>query len=59
MLVGGLAVVAGLLLSYHLQVATGPAIAGLAVLGFFLVLAATEFRDRVASLRAARSPTAA
>jgi ABC-type Mn2+/Zn2+ transport system permease subunit len=59
MLVGGLAVVAGLLLSYHLQVATGPAIAGLAVLGFFLVLAATEFRDRVASLRTARSPTAA
>lgn len=45
--VGALAVVAGLLLSYHVGVATGPAIAGLSVLGFFLVLGLREVRDRV------------
>jgi ABC-type Mn2+/Zn2+ transport system permease subunit len=49
---GSVAVVAGLIVSYHAATATGPTIAGLAVLIFFLVLAAVEVRDRAARLRA-------
>lgn len=41
---GALAVVVGLLVSFHLGVAAGPAMAGLSVLGFFVVLAFTEVR---------------
>jgi ABC-type Mn2+/Zn2+ transport system permease subunit len=39
---GSLAVLVGLLLSYHLATATAATIAGVSVLGFFVVLAATN-----------------
>lgn len=39
---GSLAVLVGLLLSYHLATATAATIAGISVLGFFVVLAATS-----------------
>ena len=39
---GSLAVLVGLLLSYHLATATAATIAGVSVLGFFVVLAATS-----------------
>jgi ABC-type Mn2+/Zn2+ transport system permease subunit len=39
---GSLAVLIGLLLSYHLATATAATIAGISVLGFFVVLAATN-----------------
>lgn len=51
---GSLAVVAGLLVSFHAATATGPTVAGLAVLGFFVVLGVTEARDRVAQARTTR-----
>jgi ABC-type Mn2+/Zn2+ transport system permease subunit len=57
--VGSLAVVAGLVVSYHAATATGPTIAGLAVLTFFLVLAGVEIRDRGARRRALRQPVTA
>jgi ABC-type Mn2+/Zn2+ transport system permease subunit len=57
-LVGSVAVVAGLLVSYHQATATGPTIAGLAVLAFFAVLTGTELRDHLARARAARQPAA-
>jgi ABC-type Mn2+/Zn2+ transport system permease subunit len=56
--VGSLAVVAGLIVSYHAATATGPTIAGLAVLTFFLVLAGVEVRDRFARRRAVAAPAA-
>jgi ABC-type Mn2+/Zn2+ transport system permease subunit len=46
-LVGAVAVVAGLLLSFHLGVAGEPAIAAIAVAEFFLVLAGVEVASRV------------
>jgi ABC-type Mn2+/Zn2+ transport system permease subunit len=46
---GSLAVVVGLLVSYHLATATAATIAGVSVLGFFVVLAA---QNTVAALRA-------
>jgi zinc/manganese transport system permease protein len=55
-LVGSLAVVLGLVVSFHAATATGPTIAGLAVVGFFLVLALVEVRDRVARARATSGP---
>lgn len=51
MLLGGLAVVVGLLLSFHLALATAATIAGLTVLTFFVVLAIQEARHRVAVVR--------
>jgi ABC-type Mn2+/Zn2+ transport system permease subunit len=57
--VGSLAVVAGLIVSYHAATATGPTIAGLAVLTFFLVLAGVEVRDRAARRRSLRRPVPA
>ena len=39
---GSLAVLIGLLLSYHLATATAATIAGVSVLGFFVVLGATN-----------------
>jgi ABC-type Mn2+/Zn2+ transport system permease subunit len=51
MLVGGLGVVAGLLISFHLGTATAPTIAGLTVLAFFVVLFVREVADRVARRR--------
>jgi ABC-type Mn2+/Zn2+ transport system permease subunit len=56
--VGSLAVVGGLIVSYHAATATGPTIAGLAVLTFFLVLAGVEVRDRFARRRAVAAPAA-
>lgn len=50
---GSAAVLGGLLLSYHAGIATGPAIAGLAVLAFFVVLALVEVRDQVRRHRTA------
>ena len=55
---GAVAVLAGLLISFHLGVATGPAMAGLSVLGFFVVLAVVEARAGLVRLRA-RRPQAA
>jgi ABC-type Mn2+/Zn2+ transport system permease subunit len=56
-LVGSLWVLVGLLVSYHLGTATAATIAGLSVLGFFLVLAGkelvTRLRTRVAPATAA------
>jgi ABC-type Mn2+/Zn2+ transport system permease subunit len=57
--VGSLAVVVGLVVSYHAATATGPTIAGIAVLTFFLVLAALEVRDRLARRRATQRPAVA
>lgn len=51
---GALAVFVGLLISYHVGIAAGPSMAGLSVLGFFVVLAITEVRARLARLRAVR-----
>jgi ABC-type Mn2+/Zn2+ transport system permease subunit len=51
-LVGSFAVVIGLVISYHAATATGPTIAGLAVVAFFVVLAVVELRDRFARRRA-------
>jgi ABC-type Mn2+/Zn2+ transport system permease subunit len=53
--VGSLCVFVGLLLSYHLRLATAPTIAGLTVLIFFVVLTIREAIDRVHSLREDRS----
>ncbi len=47
MLLGGLAVVAGLLVSFHYGTAGGATIAGLSVLEFFVVLAAREMIDGI------------
>jgi ABC-type Mn2+/Zn2+ transport system permease subunit len=58
-LVGSIAVVLGLVISYHAATATGPTIAGLAVVDFFLVLAAVEVRDRIARARATSGPAVA
>lgn len=51
MAIGGVCVVAGLLISYHLRTAGGATIAGLTVLAFFLVLAIREVADRVSRWR--------
>ena len=59
MLLGSLAVVVGLLVSFHYATATAATIAGLSVLLFFLVLAVQEARDRLASHRRRRQPLAA
>ncbi len=53
---GAVAVIAGIVVSYHAGTATGPTVAGLAVLGFFVVLAGVEVRDRLAQRRATRRP---
>jgi ABC-type Mn2+/Zn2+ transport system permease subunit len=58
-LVGSVAVVLGLVVSFHAATATGPTIAGLAVVNFFLVLAAVEVRDRLARARATSRPAVA
>jgi ABC-type Mn2+/Zn2+ transport system permease subunit len=47
MLVGGLGVVTGLLISFHAGTATAPTIAGLTVFAFFVVLLVREVADRV------------
>jgi ABC-type Mn2+/Zn2+ transport system permease subunit len=48
---GSLAVVVGLLLSYHLATATAATIAGVSVLGFFLVLTAQNIREALTARR--------
>lgn len=58
MLVGSLAVVGGLLLSYHLATATAATIAGLTVLLFFVVLAVQEIRVRLRAHGHTRSAVA-
>ncbi len=58
-LVGSFAVVLGLVVSFHAATATGPTIAGLAVVTFFVVLAGVEVRDRVARARVSRPSIAA
>jgi ABC-type Mn2+/Zn2+ transport system permease subunit len=55
MLVGATAVVAGLLISYHLATATAATIAGLTVLMFFVALAIQEVRVKVVRHRAGRA----
>ena len=45
-LAGSVAVVAGLLLSYHLDIAAGAAVAGIAVASFFATLVAKTIADR-------------
>jgi ABC-type Mn2+/Zn2+ transport system permease subunit len=57
--VGWFAVVVGLIISFHAATATGPTIAGLSVLTFFLVLAGVEVRDQLARRRATRRPAVA
>lgn len=54
-LVGSVATFVGLLVSYHAGTATAPTIAGLSVLGFFLVLTAVELRTRLARRHATRT----
>lgn len=54
--VGWFSVVAGLIVSFHAATATGPTIAGLSVLTFFLVLAGVEVRDQLARRRATHRP---
>jgi ABC-type Mn2+/Zn2+ transport system permease subunit len=51
MLIGGLGVVVGLLISFHVGTATAPTIAGLTVLAFFAALAVRELADRVGDRR--------
>ena len=58
MLLGSLAVVVGLLVSFHLATATAATIAGLTVLMFFLVLAWQEARSRLRTLRRQRAAAA-
>ncbi len=58
MLLGSLAVVVGLLLSFHLATATAATIAGLTVLMFFLVLAWQEARSRLRTFRRHRAAAA-
>lgn len=58
MLLGGFAVVVGLLVSYHYATATAATIAGLTVVMFFLALAGREVRDRVRTVRRRRSALA-
>ena len=53
MLFGAVGVVLGLLISYHAALATAPTIAGLTVLGFFVVLAVREVAGQVARRRVA------
>jgi ABC-type Mn2+/Zn2+ transport system permease subunit len=59
MLLGGAAVFAGLLLSFHLATATAATIAGLTVLMFFAALAVQEVRGHVQRWRANRAPAPA
>jgi ABC-type Mn2+/Zn2+ transport system permease subunit len=59
MLLGAVAVVAGLLLSFHLATATAATIAGLTVLMFFAALAIQEVKDQVVRRRAGRTDTPA
>jgi ABC-type Mn2+/Zn2+ transport system permease subunit len=59
MLLGGLAVVLGLLVSFHLGTATAATIAGLTVLMFFLTLAIQEVSDRLRGVRGRRATAAA
>jgi ABC-type Mn2+/Zn2+ transport system permease subunit len=56
---GSVAVVAGLLISFHLGTATAATIAGLSVLSFFVTLAGREALDRVRALRRREEPTPA
>jgi ABC-type Mn2+/Zn2+ transport system permease subunit len=58
MLLGGVGVVVGLLLSYHLRLATAPTIAGLTVLAFFTVLTVKETYAKVTRLRENRAARA-
>jgi ABC-type Mn2+/Zn2+ transport system permease subunit len=55
-LVGWVAVVGGLLISYHHDTAAGATMAGLAVLGFFVVLAGREVADWWSVRRVAAGP---
>ena len=59
MLLGSLAVVVGLLVSFHLATATAATIAGLTVLMFFLVLAWQEVHSRLRTFRRQRAAAAA
>jgi ABC-type Mn2+/Zn2+ transport system permease subunit len=59
MLLGSLAVVVGLLISFHLATATAATIAGLTVLMFFLVLAWQEVHSRLRTFRRQRTAAAA
>jgi ABC-type Mn2+/Zn2+ transport system permease subunit len=56
-LLGCVAVVLGLLISFHYATATAATIAGLTVLMFFLTLALQEVRDRTRALRRRRTAT--
>ncbi len=56
---GSLAVVVGLLVSYHLATATAATIAGVSVLGFFVVLAGQEAARAVRDRRLSGSPSSA
>ncbi len=55
-LLGWAAVVAGLLVSYHHDTAAGATMSGLAVAGFFVVLAGREVADRWSVRRVAAGP---
>jgi ABC-type Mn2+/Zn2+ transport system permease subunit len=54
---GALAVVVGLILSYHLAIATAATIAGVSVLGFFIVLTAQNVVSAVRDRRTSGSPS--
>lgn len=56
---GSFAVVVGLLVSYHLATATAATIAGVSVLGFFVVLAGQEAARAVRDRRLSGSPSSA
>jgi ABC-type Mn2+/Zn2+ transport system permease subunit len=56
---GALAVVVGLLVSYHLATATAATIAGVSVLGFFIVLAAQNVAAALRARSVSGSPSSA
>jgi ABC-type Mn2+/Zn2+ transport system permease subunit len=56
MLIGGVGVFVGLLISFHVGTATAPTIAGLTVLAFFLALVIRESLDRVRARRRRHEP---
>lgn len=59
MVFGAVGVVVGLLISYHAATATAPTIAGLTVLGFFLVLFAREVSAQLSRQRVRHQRSAA
>jgi len=56
---GSLAVVVGLLMSYHLATATAATIAGVSVLGFFIVLTAQNVLAALRGRRISGTPSSA